>query len=183
MLVRLDGKVLPVPVRQIFFSSTKLMVVCTTQQSCQSSLSQYLNTPTPPGLNSTLVCSNTPTTYSSSQMTCNVVTQLVQTLFPGSTTLTITRTLDSALTPGGAGALTSAGMIGGTGEVRAQLWYDGTEQFYCQAGGCTQTVAQEGSSGVNASTWECPTLACTCRTGTDFCGRNRIVSIIMKEAA
>jgi hypothetical protein len=156
------------------------MVVCTTAQSCQTSLSRYLNTTTPPGLNSSMTCSNIPTTYSSSQMTCSVNTQLVQTLFPGSTTLTITRTLDAALTPGGAGALTTAGLIGGSGEVRAQLWYDGTEQFFCQASGCSQSVTAEGSAGVNASTWTCPTLSCTCRPGSDFCGRNRIVSHLIR---
>lgn len=109
-------------------------------------------------------------------MSCNVIAQLLQQLFPLPSTLTITRSLNSTLAPGGAATLTDAGLINGDGKVYAQLWYDGVEQFYCLADGCGQTVKEDGSGGVNASTWVCPQLSCTCRTNTDFCGRNRIVS-------
>lgn len=146
---------------------------------CQSALSGYVNSSTSlqsGSLNNTMTCSQVPTTYSSSQMTCNVVAQLVQSLFPGDTTLTITRTLNDSLVPGGSAALTQAGLTGGDGQVYAQLWYDGVEQFYCQANECDQNVKQDGGS-VNGSTWTCQTLNCTCRPGADFCGRNTVVSV------
>lgn len=48
----------------------------------------------------------------------------------------------------------------------AQLFYDGIEQFYCQADSCTQNL----NSTVGGSDWECSNLRCTCRPGTSFCG-------------
>ena len=133
------------------------------------------NSITSGSLNNSLTCSQVPTTYSSSQMTCNVVAQLVQSLFPSASSLTITRTLNDSLVPGGSSALREAGLAGGDGMVYAQLWYEGVEQFYCQADQCAQNVKEDGGS-VNGSTWICQTLNCTCRPGTDFCGRNRLVS-------
>ena len=67
-------------------------------------------------------------------------------------------------------ALQQSSLAYGDGILFAQLWYDGTEQFYCLAGGCTQVVAASSTSSTNGSTWNCPTLNCTCREGTDFCG-------------
>ena len=107
-------------------------------------------------------------------MSCTVVSQLVQSLFPLQPTLTITRILNSSLTPSGSNALNAAGLLGGDGVVYAQLWYDGVEQFFCQAGECAQEV-KGGGGGVNGSTWTCPTLQCSCRADTDFCGANKIV--------
>lgn len=122
-----------------------------------------------------MTCSTIPTVYAESQMSCNVIQQTLQSLFPGESTLTITRSLNTSRTPGGASALTAAGLASGDGVVWAQLWYNGTEQFYCRANGCQQTVKSTGGS-FNESTWDCPQLSCTCRPGTEFCGAPYLVS-------
>jgi hypothetical protein len=117
-----------------------------------------------------MTCSTIPTTYSSSQLSCYVIQATLQALFPLDSTLTITRSLNTTLSPGGVSTLNSAGLVSGDGQLWAQLWYSGEEQFYCQAGGCTQTVASVSGSSTNSSTWVCPTLDCVCRPGTTFCG-------------
>lgn len=117
-----------------------------------------------------MTCSNVPTTYSSSELSCSVIQATLQAIFPLSSTLTITRSLDPSKTPGGVSALTQAGLVNANGSIWAQLWYQGVEQFYCQAGGCSQTVGPESGSSTNASIWTCPSLSCTCRPGTDICG-------------
>jgi ABC-type multidrug transport system ATPase subunit len=119
-----------------------------------------------PGLNASLVCNSNPIVYSASHMTCDVVQVLLQSLFPGTTKLSISRFLNGSLTPGGINGLASAGIANGEGEIWAQLWYNGVEQFYCHASECTQEVVSETSS----SDWNCPQLSCTCRPGTSFCG-------------
>lgn len=48
----------------------------------------------------------------------------------------------------------------------AQLFYDGVEQFHCSASNCTHSDLSSGSSD-----WNCTSLQCTCRPGTDFCGK------------
>ena len=103
-------------------------------------------------------------------MSCSVIQPTLQALFPYASTLTITRSLNSTQTPGGEATLKQAGLAYGNGLVFAQLWYDGTEQFYCRGTGCSQTVGPTGSGSVNGSTWTCPALNCTCRPGTDLCG-------------
>ncbi|WWD18512.1 hypothetical protein CI109_102964 [Kwoniella shandongensis] len=148
--------------------------VCTSSPACTNSLTRYLNSSTSlasSSLNSTLTCSNAPTVYSTSQLSCNVIQQTLQSLFPLASTATITRSLNTSRTPGGQTVLREAGLTNADGEVFMQLWYDGVEQFYCMANGCSQTVGTDSAGGsVNASTWQCPTLNCTCRTGTTFCG-------------
>ena len=49
----------------------------------------------------------------------------------------------------------------------AQLWYDGVEQFYCQASTCQQKV-DEGRD--KNAIWNCPNLKCSCIPGTTYCG-------------
>jgi hypothetical protein len=110
-------------------------------------------------------------------MACDVQAVLLQGLFPLKSTLTITRSLNTSLTPGGAGALTSSGLTNEDGKVWAQLWYDGVEQFYCQAEECAQAV-KAGAGAVNGSIWTCPTLECTCRPGTTFCGGGTAVRAV-----
>ncbi|KAK8858621.1 hypothetical protein IAR55_002850 [Kwoniella newhampshirensis] len=148
--------------------------VCSTASACANSLSRYLNVSTSPSassLNSTLTCSNIPTVYSASQLSCSVIQQTLQSLFPLSSTATITRSLNSSRTPGGVSVLQEAGLTSADGEVFMQLWYDGVEQFYCSASGCGQTVGSDpGGGSVNTSLWQCPTMTCTCRTNTTFCG-------------
>lgn len=109
-------------------------------------------------------------------MSCSVIQPTLQALFPLSSTLTITRSLNASLTPGGEDALKQASLAYGNGLVYAQLWYDGVEQFFCKANGCTQTVSSASGSSVNGSNWNCPSLVCTCRNGTDFCGGQGVVS-------
>jgi hypothetical protein len=76
--------------------------------------------------------------------------------------------------------MAQAGLDSGDGLVWAQLWYNGTEQFYCKGSECSQTVAN-GSGSVNSSTWTCPELSCVCRTGAEFCGSSYLVSLIVVE--
>lgn len=49
----------------------------------------------------------------------------------------------------------------------AQLFYDGVEQFYCNANSCTQDLP---SSTPGASNWQCSNLQCTCVPNATFCG-------------
>jgi ABC-type nitrate/sulfonate/bicarbonate transport system ATPase subunit len=49
----------------------------------------------------------------------------------------------------------------------AQLWYDGVEQFYCQADSCVQDVT---NNGTGTTVWNCQNLLCKCIVGTTFCG-------------
>ncbi|WVQ96652.1 hypothetical protein IAU59_003758 [Kwoniella sp. CBS 9459] len=150
--------------------------VCQTDAACSSSLQQYLNSSnslsSPDGLNASLTCSKAPTVYSSSQLSCQVIQATLQALFPLDSTATLTRSLNSSRTPGGTDTLNQAGLLSADGTVGMQLWYNGVEQFYCSASGCAQSVKEDSttSSQGNSSTWECPTMECTCRTGTIFCG-------------
>lgn len=159
------------------FRSKAYLTVCQTADACTVSLNRYLNTSTttPQGINSSLTCSASPFVYTSSQLSCSVVQPTVQALFPGDTILTITRTLNSSLTPGGVNTLTAAGLTSGDGVAYAQLWLDGVEQFYCQAQQCVQT---EGSG--NGSTWDCGELDCVCRPGAAFCGGGQVSSLFSK---
>jgi len=72
------------------------------------------------------------------------------------------RSLQPSLTP-----IPNATAFGPAGSVIAQLFYDGVEQFYCQADTCMQSL---GASDPGAADWECQNLRCTCRKGTTFCG-------------
>ncbi|WVR06377.1 hypothetical protein IAU60_003408 [Kwoniella sp. DSM 27419] len=150
--------------------------VPTTSAACSASLSSRLNSsnslssPQGQGLNSTLTLSDVPIVYSSSQLSCSVIQATLQALFPLDSTATITRSLNTSLTPGGQDTLTESGLKSANGQVDMQLWYDGVEQFYCVANGCEQSVSPVQGGSSNSSTWQCPTMNCTCRTGTTFCG-------------
>ncbi|WRT67810.1 uncharacterized protein IL334_004784 [Kwoniella shivajii] len=157
--------------------------VCTSSSACSNSLNKYLTSSNSnsnsinasPGLNTTITCSDSPVVYSSSQLSCSVIQSTLQALFPGSSTATITRSLNTSLTPGSENTLTQAGLISGDGQVGMELWYEGVEQFYCKASSCTQNVQSPidqdpNNSATNSSTWNCPTMNCTCRTNTLFCG-------------
>ena len=158
--------------------SEELMSVCQSADACTASLNRYLDSTTSQaGVDTSLTCSATPFVYSSSQLSCSVVQATVQALFPGDTTLTITRTLNSSLTPGGENALTQAGLTGGNGVGYAQLWLDGVEQFYCQAQECVQT--ETTGQGGNGSTWVCDQLQCLCRPGAAFCGGGQVSPLDM----
>ena len=155
--------------------SELILLVCQNADACTVSLNRYLNSSNAlgtPGLDTTMTCSPSPFVYSSSHLSCSVVQSTVQALFPGDTTLTITRTLNASLTPGGESTLNQAGLTGGDGVANAQLWLDGIEQFYCRAEGCVQSAG--GAQGGNGSTWDCSTLECTCRPGAAFCGGGQV---------
>ncbi|EIW73559.1 hypothetical protein TREMEDRAFT_11831, partial [Tremella mesenterica DSM 1558] len=148
--------------------------VCQSSKACTSSLSSYLNTTqTSSALNTSLTCSNVPTVYSSSQMSCSVIQPLLQSLFPGQTYLSMTRSLNSSLTPGGTNVLEKVGLTNGDNQLWAQVWYNGTEQFYCFANECDQDISQMDGKG-NSSKWTCPNLKCVCRPGTTFCGGGEV---------
>lgn len=72
------------------------------------------------------------------------------------------RTLLPSLSP-----IPNATSFGDAGTAFAQLFYDGVEQFYCQATSCTQKIPDSISG---ASDWQCSDLHCTCRLSTDLCG-------------
>lgn len=71
------------------------------------------------------------------------------------------RTSQPSLTP-----LPGVTAFGDAHTVYAQLFYDGVEQFYCQAGTCSQQVSNADGS----ASWNCNNLHCTCRPNTTFCG-------------
>ncbi|KAI9452949.1 hypothetical protein BJY52DRAFT_1291187 [Lactarius psammicola] len=97
-------------------------------------------------------------------LTCAVINPTIQNLFPLSSTLTILRTLDTTLTP-----QPNSTSFGASGSAYVQLWYDGVEQFYCAANGCSQSVSDS-----KGATWTCSSLQCTCRPGAAFCGGGRL---------
>ena len=87
-------------------------------------------------------------------------------LFPGKTTLNILRTLGPtyALAP-------NVSSFGPAGYVHAVLWYDGEEQFVCQAKDCIQTPTNTSSD------WSCDSLECQCRPGAAFCGKDSVSTL------
>jgi ABC-type multidrug transport system fused ATPase/permease subunit len=85
----------------------------------------------------------------------------LQSLYPLPSTLNIIRTLQPGFSP-----IPNSTSFGAAGSVYAQLFYDGVEQFFCQASSCTQ---QLGSTNGTAD-WQCSNLQCTCISGTSFCG-------------
>ncbi|KAG8954684.1 hypothetical protein FRC04_011117 [Tulasnella sp. 424] len=97
------------------------------------------------------------------------LTDVVRTaLYPGRTELNILRTIDPSLS-----TLRNISDLGDKGSVRAQLWYNDVETFYCQASNCTQS--EDSSSG--AVSWQCDTLSCTCIPGSPLCGANPIADL------
>lgn len=82
-------------------------------------------------------------------------------VFPGRTDLNILRTLNPTQS-----LLNGVSSLGGNNSVLAQLFYDGTETFNCQANSCTQTI----TSGTGAVDWQCSNLQCVCLPGSTFCG-------------
>ncbi|KAI0713620.1 ABC transporter [Earliella scabrosa] len=148
--------------------------VCQSARACQAGFSAALDgtvgtlTGSDPNLNNTMTCNTAARVYAAGEMSCQVQNPTLQTLFPGSSTLTILRTLNAPLTP-----LPNTTAFGTSGSVYAQLFYDGVEQFYCAADSCTQDLG----SGDGSSDWECQNLKCTCRPDTSFCGAVRATDL------
>jgi len=156
--------------------------VCQTAGACQSGFARVGSVKTTSSSggsqeNNTIVCSTQTRVYASSQMSCRVdvrfhrVVRLfladynqnptIQAVYPKAVSLNMMRSLRPSLSP-----IPNATSFGDPGTAFAQLFYDGVEQFYCQATSCTQK--SDSTSG--ASTWQCSALRCTCRPRTDFCG-------------
>jgi hypothetical protein len=155
--------------------------VCQSSTVCQSAFNAVGGNssnvkPEQSGLNNTLTCNTAPRVYAAGEMSCTVIVRgppyseashliieqnpTLQAVYPLSSDLTILRTFNTSLTP-----QPNSTSFGSSGSVYVQLWYDGVEQFYCTAGGCSQSVSKSSST-----TWSCSDLQCTCRPGTTFCG-------------
>ncbi|KAH9857541.1 hypothetical protein C2E23DRAFT_804715 [Lenzites betulinus] len=149
--------------------------VCQTAQACQTGFASVQGTSgdlsgLSSGKNNTLVCSTTLRVYAAGQMSCSVQNPTLQVIYPGPSTLTISRTLNSSFTP-----LPNVTGFGPSGSVYAQLFYRGVEQFYCTADSCEQDLDTDDGG----SSWNCQNLACTCRSGTNFCGAVRAADLSM----
>ncbi|KAH9178936.1 hypothetical protein EDB89DRAFT_1929197 [Lactarius sanguifluus] len=136
--------------------------VCQAPTVCQSSFSETTSgvVPEQNSLNNTLTCNTAPRVFAAGEMSCAVINPTIQAVFPLSSTLTVLRTLDTSITP-----RLNATSFGASGSAYVQLWYDGVEQFYCAADGCTQSISDS-----KGATWTCSDLQCTCRPGAAFCG-------------
>lgn len=99
-------------------------------------------------------------------MSCDVNNPTIHALYPGKTTLNILRNLNPSNT-----LAANVSSYGAAGSVHAQLWYDGEEEFFCNADSC-QAEEADGSSH-----WTCHNLKCTCRTNATMCGRFPSTSI------
>jgi hypothetical protein len=158
--------------------------VCQNAGACQSGYTKVTpnagGLPSPStsqtGQNDTLTCNTSSRVYAASQMSCQVIVSLpmaldttdfsdlfqnptLQNLYPFSTNLNILRTLQPGLTP-----IPNTTAFGTAGSGYAQLFYDGIEQFYCQAGACVQQLDN------GTATWSCSSLVCTCLANATFCG-------------
>ena len=84
-------------------------------------------------------------------------------IYPGQSTLNVMRTLDPTYT-----LAPNVGSFGPAGYMHAILWYDGEEQFVCQANKCNQTTTDTSAD------WSCNSLECQCRPGATFCGKGPV---------
>lgn len=143
--------------------------VCSTSSACQSGYTSIFGTNNsssgglPGTANDTIICNTFPRVYAGGELSCAVVNPTLAALYPGPAALNIIRTLNSSLAL--APNLTS---YGGSGVVHAELFYQGEEQFFCQADGCTV------KSDTGSSNWTCSNLKCVCRPGTAMCGATAV---------
>ncbi|BGP27299.1 hypothetical protein JCM10295v2_006263 [Rhodotorula toruloides] len=148
--------------------------VCTANQACASAL-QAVNgggASSSNGMSLTKglgdpVCSTGPWTWTEGFASCDVVNPTLQSVFAGSTTLTIQKTVEPSQ------SLSSP--FGANGSMTAQLWYAPlsgnttvVQQFFCAADSCAQSNST--TSGNGTVDWTCQNLRCTCIPGTTFCG-------------
>ncbi|GAA5870310.1 hypothetical protein JCM8547_006599 [Rhodosporidiobolus lusitaniae] len=141
--------------------------VCTSSAACIAALGESeAATLVTSGLRQP-VCSTGAWTWTEGFASCDVVNPTLQSVFSGSTTLVIQKTVSPA------NSLSSA--YGNAGTMTAQLFYAPTsgnttilEQFYCAADSCVQSNLT--SSSGNTTDWTCQNLACTCIEGREFCG-------------
>ncbi|KAF9127423.1 hypothetical protein BGX30_014798, partial [Mortierella sp. GBA39] len=119
--------------------------VCETDAACAADTSR------PPMFgDEKMVCNKKPEIFYNAFMTCDVNTPQLSALFPGGYSLSLD--LD---------------VINKT--IKAQLWMDNNEQFFCDIGSCN--VATTDLEGKISTSWDCPDLKCTCiTTPTKLCG-------------
>ncbi|KAF8188323.1 ABC-2 type transporter-domain-containing protein [Pholiota molesta] len=143
--------------------------VCQTASACQSAFAAVgsVSASTASSVNSqgnnTMVCNREARVWASSQMSCRVEVQSYSSsdlspLF----NLNIMRNFQPALSP-----IPNATSFGAANTTIVQLFYDGVEQFFCEADSCTQDL---GTTNDGSANWACSNLRCTCRPGTTFCG-------------
>ena len=94
----------------------------------------------------------------------------IHALYPGKTTLNILRNLDPSNT-----LAANVSSYGAAGSANAQLWYDGEEEFFCNADKC------EAKESDGESHWTCHDLKCTCRTNAAMCGRSGVSLICCRS--
>ncbi|KAK9899179.1 hypothetical protein P389DRAFT_158475 [Cystobasidium minutum MCA 4210] len=146
--------------------------ICQNSNACSTAIATYgaANTSSVPISSSTgltgpdeMLCSNSPYTYTSSFVECNVINPTLQGVFPGTTYLKFQKNVRPTLSVSDA--------FGSANTTFAQLWYSPQEtsfpqeQFYCSADSCSQRN-DTSSSEVE---WSCSNLKCTCIPGAAFC--------------
>ncbi|KIM28831.1 hypothetical protein M408DRAFT_68953 [Serendipita vermifera MAFF 305830] len=144
--------------------------VCTSASACSSAYTSHqtanIGGAVTGGDTGSIACSTTPRVYAVGQMSCTVNNPTIQALYSGKTTLNILRNVDPANT-----LAANVSSYGAAGTVHAQLWYEGEEEFFCNADTCTQDFSD------GASTWSCHNLKCHCRENATFCGKVPATSI------
>ncbi|KAG0274677.1 hypothetical protein BGZ97_010475, partial [Linnemannia gamsii] len=97
-----------------------------------------------------MVCNKKPEVFYNAFMACDVNTPQLSAIFPGNYALSLD--LDAK-----------------NNSIKAQLWMDNNEQFFCSIDACIVSTTE--LEGKIKTTWECPNLKCTCiTTPTKLCG-------------
>ncbi|KAI8618591.1 hypothetical protein BC830DRAFT_918800 [Chytriomyces sp. MP71] len=91
------------------------------------------------------ICNTTPKVYKSGSIQCVIIQPVLQAAYPGTSLVTLDRTLSSQSTLGA-------------------LWYNNNEQFSCLMKSCNQFL----NNGLYS--WYCQSLSCTCTGASTFCG-------------
>ncbi|KAG0056470.1 hypothetical protein BGZ89_002105 [Linnemannia elongata] len=119
--------------------------VCETDAACATDTSRA-----PLFGDEKMVCNKKPEIFYNAFMTCDVNTPQLSAIFPGGYALSLD--LDAK-----------------NKTIKAQLWMDNNEQFFCDIGSCN--VATTDLEGKISTSWDCPELKCTCiTTPTKLCG-------------
>ncbi|KAG0277335.1 hypothetical protein BGZ96_002909 [Linnemannia gamsii] len=119
--------------------------VCETDDACAADTSR----PSMFG-DEKMVCNKKPELFYNAFMTCDVNTPQLAGLFPGNYALSLDLDVKNS-------------------SIKAQLWMDNSEQFFCSIDACIISTTE--LEGQTKTTWECPSLKCTCiTTPTKLCG-------------
>ncbi|EPQ28077.1 uncharacterized protein PFL1_04404 [Pseudozyma flocculosa PF-1] len=120
---------------------------------------------------SSVVCYNQPDAVRTTFIDCDVVQPTIQAVFPKPMTMAMTKV---GATPDDFAATGVAPWPQMPNTTLASVFYDGVEQFYCQASNCasrnsTQSAAL-GKSRFGTTSTQCDNLQCYCIPGTVMCG-------------